>query len=139
MSVRRSTLGDIDSILELLTEFADKTPIKKLSVGLRGYVERALGNENMVVLVSDTGTVNGVLIGSITVNPIYDTIWLQELAWYARDNSGVRMLFEFERIAHAVGADVVYMATLPSTDSRVHELLTRRGYLQIERGYVLQL
>jgi len=139
VSVRRSTLEDVDGILELLTEFNDRTPMPSLRPDVRVFLEAAIQDEDSVVLVSENSGIQGVLIGRQNLNPIYDTIWLQEMAWYARDNSGVRLLLEFERVARSRGVDYVYMATLFNTDSRVHDLLTRRGYLQLERSYVLQL
>lgn len=139
MSVRTSTDADADGILELLEEFNSKTPMPALRQEVRVFLQAMMQDENSVVLVSDTGSINGVLIGTVVHNPIYDTIWLQEMVWYARDNSGVRLLSAFEQAGKRLGVSMVYMTALATTDERIDCLLNRRGYLQFERSYVKNL
>ena len=139
MSVRTSTDADADGILELLEEFNSKTPMPALRPEVRVFLQAALHDENAVILVSGNGTVDGVIIGTVVHNPIYDTIWLQEMVWYARDNSGVRLLSAFEQAGKRLGAAMVYMTALATTDERIDCLLNRRGYLQFERSYVKNL
>lgn len=137
--IRKASYADIPDLCELLREFS-------LSVSDEG-MDGDVMEDNLVklvdhgvVLVSDNNGVHGVIIGTFLYNPFWRSTMLQEVVWYARDNSGVGLLRAFVKAAKESNAEQVFFTVLePAIDERMLRLLTRMGFDAVERSFIKKL
>lgn len=137
--IRHATQDDLVDVALLMQEF-NKT-VTGSSMGLEVYgeiLERLLTDG--VILVSDgDGGVRGAIVGQVITNPFFGMDFLQEVAWYATDNSGMALLRGFIAEAKERQLDSVYLTVLETAGPRVHNLLNRIGFDAVERSYMMKL
>jgi len=148
VTVRRATVEDIPSYMDLAAAFVATTPVNHLipfaREGTAAFVESALDNENMIVLVAED---EGELIGitAAIAYPMYFNpakLVAQELWWYikpdARGGAASKLLFqEIEKWGMSKQAAAMFMIALDN--DRVEtmvKLYGRLGYAPTERAFV---
>jgi len=148
VTVRRATAEDIPSYMDLAAAFVATTPVNHLIPFARestaAFVESALDNENMIVLVAED---DGELIGitAAIAYPMYFNpakLVAQELWWYikpdARGGTASKLLFqEIEKWGMSKQAAAMFMVALDN--DRVEtmvKLYGRLGYTPTERAFV---
>lgn len=137
--IRKATPDDLVDVALLMQEF-NKT-VTGTYMPLEAYgetLERLL--DEGVILVSDTNAgICGAIVGQVITNPFFGMQFLQEVAWYATDNSGMRLLTAFVQEAKDRELDSVYLTVLETAGERVHNLLKRIGFDTVERSYMMKL
>jgi len=148
VTVRRATVEDIPSYMDLAAAFVATTPVNHLipfaREGTAAFVESALDNENMIVLVAED---EGELIGitAAIAYPMYFNpakLVAQELWWYikpdARGGTASKLLFQkIEKWGMSKQAAAMFMIALDN--DRVEtmvKLYGRLGYAPTERAFV---
>lgn len=99
-------------------------------VALAAFLSGMIESDRAAVLISDAGTIGGVL------GPAYcDPKWIMavELFWWA-DRGGLGLLRAFEAWAGASGAQEVRMTSLASLP-RADAVLKHKGYSPSEISY----
>jgi GNAT superfamily N-acetyltransferase len=148
VTVRPATVDDIPCYMDLAAAFVATTPVNHLIPFDRdstaAFVEAALDNENMVVLVAEDA---GELIGitAAIAYPMYFNpakLVAQELWWYikpdARGGTASKLLFqEIEKWGMSKQAAAMFMVALDNdrVDTMV-KLYGRLGYTPTERAFV---
>lgn len=130
--IRQATLEDAPFITEMGMRFVEaagkpEARFEEMEAFVRGVIP--MGG----AFVSGAGMIVGVLA------PLYyrpDYLEAHEVAWWAEDSSGLRLLRAFEDWAEAQGAREIVMSTLPDfTRDAAGRLLQRRGYAFREAGF----
>lgn len=148
VTVRRATQDDLPAYMDLAAAFVATTPVSNIisfdREGTAAFVEAALDNPDMLILVAEDGGkivgITGALAYPMYFNPAKRVA--QELWWYmapdARGgNAGSLMFKTIERWAKDVGAEAMFMIAL--ADGRVDKMekvYQRAGYGPVERTYV---
>jgi len=147
-SVRVATKEDIPAYMDLAAAFVATTPINHVvpfdREGTAAFVEKALANPDMLILVAEDGGqivgITGALLYPMYFNPA--KLVAQELWWYltpeTRGRQTAKMLFQtIEKWAKDKGAEAMFMIAL--ADARVDTLAKvykRNGYTPVERTYM---
>lgn len=138
--LRHATSDDLVDVAVLLQEFHGKITGTQLPLSEYGEALEKFFDAGNVVIVSDTHEgIRGVIAGQVISNPFFGTHFLQEVAWYATDNSGMRLLNAFVQEAKDRNLDSVYLTVLEAAGERVHNLLKRVGFDAVERSYMMKL
>jgi len=148
VTVRPATVEDIPCYMDLAAAFVATTPVNHLIPFDRectaAFVEGALENENMIVLVAEDA---GELIGitAAIAYPMYFNpakLVAQELWWYikpdARGGTASKLLFqEIEKWGMSKQAAAMFMVALDNdrVDTMV-KMYGRLGYTPTERAFV---
>ena len=149
--VRSATVKDIPSYMDLAEAFVATTPINHIIPfdrdGTASFVEGALDNENMTVLVAeDTGELIGIT--AAIAYPMYFNpakLVAQELWWYikpdARGGTASKMLLqEIENWGRSKHAQAMFMVALDNDRvGTMVKLYGRLGYAPTERAFVKEL
>jgi GNAT superfamily N-acetyltransferase len=149
--VRSATVEDIPSYMELAEAFVATTPINHIIPfdrdGTASFVEGALDNENMTVLVAeDTGELIGIT--AAIAYPMYFNpakLVAQELWWYikpdARGGTASKLLLqEIEKWGKSKHAQAMFMVALDNDRvGTMVKLYGRLGYTPTERAFVKEL
>lgn len=130
--VRRATVNDVLALLAMGKAFhaASKMPFSFNNDAMAAVLRNMLDSEKAVVLITDRGTIGGML------NHAYcDPTWVYavEMFWWARGD-GMALLRAFEEWAQNVGANEIRMTTLPVLP-RADTLLRGDGYTPAEVSY----
>lgn len=136
--IRTATIEDIHDLRRLLRDFA--RIVLDEDIATVEYEDTLVELiENHVVLVSDTDGITGLILGQFMAHPFWKKTMLQEVAWYATDNTGGALLREFIRRGKEAKADAIYMTVLDSAGPRVHAALQRLGFVGVERSYMMTI
>lgn len=127
--IRPATMDDVarvvDWVEDLRVAVAGPVPVDRSWTART--VAGLIADDAGIVLVSDGGFIAGALRPTI----ISPQLIAQEMGWYARDGSGLRLLRAFEAWARQRGAALVQLSTgVDGPD------LTRRGYRRAEQAWV---
>jgi N-acetylglutamate synthase-like GNAT family acetyltransferase len=137
--IRAATLDDLPDVAILMQEFNLQVTSSSMPLSYYGEILETL-LETGTVIVSDTHNgITGAIVGQVITNPFFGEQFLQEVAWYATDNSGMSLLRAFVREARNRKLDSVYLTVLETAGERVHNLLTRVGFNAMERSYTMKL
>jgi hypothetical protein len=138
--IRRAELIDLPDVAILMQDFNQRVTGTRLPLETYGEILEKLIAGNGIVLISDTDAgVHGAIVGQVISNPFLGNAMLQEIAWYATDNSGMGLLRAFIKEAKDLELDSVYLTVLETAGQRVHNLLNRIGFDAIERSYMMKL
>ncbi len=132
--MQRATFDHFDHIVALTHEFNSKYYDIELDPG---KVDSAIAMllSNGIVFVSDEGFIGGVIVPDIFRNWTY----LQELGWFAKDRSGLKLLNAFINEAKLLGVDEVRMCTLQTSDPIAERVLLKKGFTPVEQSFMLRI
>ena len=148
VTVRTAAVEDIPSYMDLAEAFVATTPVSHLvpfdREATAAFVEGALNNENMIVLVAEDA---GELIGitAAIAYPMYFNpakLVAQELWWYikpdARGGAASKLLFqEIEKWGKSKQAEAMFMIALDNDRvTTMAKMYGRLGYAPTERVFV---
>jgi len=151
VTIRPATVEDIPCYMDLAAAFVATTPVSHIIPFDRdstaAFIESALDNENMTVLVAED---DGELIGitAAIAYPIYFNpakLVAQELWWYikpsARGGAASKLLFqEIEKWGMSKQAEAMFMVALDNDRiEAMVKLYGRLGYTPTERTFVKEL
>lgn len=137
--IRKATADDLVDVALLMQDFNNLATGTQMPLEAYGETLEVLLEEG-VILVSDTEAgIRGAIVGQVITNPFFDMQFLQEVAWYATDNSGMHLLKAFVQEAKDRELDSVYITVLETAGERVHNLLKRIGFDTVERSYIMKL
>jgi hypothetical protein len=92
--IRKAEIEDKADIIRLLQEFTKS--VMGEDIAANEYEEHFdLVMDTGVMLVSDSDGVQGVITGQMIEHPFWRKKMLQEVAWFAKDNSGIALLRAF--------------------------------------------
>lgn len=138
--IRKAELEDLSDVAILMQDFNQQVTGTRLPLEQYGEILEQLIDGMGVVLISDTDAgVKGAIVGQVISNPFLGNAMLQEIAWYATDNSGMGLLRAFIKEAKDQELDSVYLTVLETAGERVHNLLKRIGFDAVERSYTMKL
>lgn len=136
--IREATRKDLPRLMEMGRKFADRARLKD-HVGYDPYsmaqtFEAMIDGEQFCLLVSDKGAIGGML----APHPFnHEQLFVDELFWWSEGRDGLRLLEAFEDWAGSRGA-LVRMTALEAVEpDRVGKIYERRGYVPLERAYIL--
>jgi len=148
VTVRTATVEDLPCYMDLAEAFVATTPINHLIPFDRectaAFVEGALENENMVVLVAEDD-VEIIGITAAIAYPMYFNpakLVAQELWWYikpdARGGAASKLLFqEIEKWGKSKQAEAMFMIALDNDRvTTMAKMYGRLGYAPTERVFV---
>ena len=130
--IRVAELSDIPNIMRLINIFNDEYfgfPLnyqKTLDMVL-WIIEEGVG------LVSECGFIGGVVVTDL----IRDWIILQEMGWFSRDKSGIKLLDEFIRAGKVLKVDEIRVCILETSSPIAGRILQRKGFAPLETSYRL--
>lgn len=137
----QTTLDDTEELVQFLEPFmtqVHQTEYKPKVVydGIRNCL--ATG-EFSFISVQDN-IIRGVFLGMLVHNPLMNKNMLQEVVWYAKDNSGYSLLKAAINAARLHEVDYFHHTMIEPVDPRAHKLLTKRiGFSPLERSYLMKL
>lgn len=145
--IRHATGDDVYELASLGKHFSDSSPYAKYwdEDQLVSSLYRLLSLETVGIFVAQKdGKIVGAIAGMVApmwCNP--SLLIVAELAWWVevehRGRVGHLLLKELEEWSHDVGAVIVSINEVPSMNSNVGKLLTRRGYSMLEATYCKEL
>jgi GNAT superfamily N-acetyltransferase len=148
VTVRTATVEDLPRYMDLAKAFVATTPVNHLIPFDRdstaAFVESALDNENMAVLVAEEDD-KIVGITAAIVYPMYfnpSKLVAQELWWYikpdARGGTASKLLFqEIEKWGKSKQAEAMFMIALDNDRvTTMAKMYGRLGYAPTERVFV---
>jgi hypothetical protein len=148
VTIRTAAVEDIPSYMDLAEAFVATTPVSHLvpfdREATAAFVEGALNNENMIVLVAED---NSEIVGitAALAYPMYfnpSKLVAQELWWYikpdARGGTASKLLFqEIEKWGKSKQADAMFMIALDNDRvTTMAKMYGRLGYAPTERVFV---
>lgn len=148
VTVRAATVEDIPCYMDLAEAFVATTPVNHIIPFDRdstaAFVEGALDNENMVVLVAEDGAEIVGITAAIAYPMYFNTSKLvaQELWWYikpdARGGAASKLLFqEIEKWGKSKQAEAMFMIALDNDRvTTMAKMYGRLGYAPTERVFV---
>lgn len=127
--IRPATMDDVLRIVAMVEALrsAVSGPVPVDRTQTAATVARLIGDPDGAVFVSRGGFIAGALVPTI-INPARIA---QELGWFAKDGSGLRLLRAFEAWASTRGATLVQLSTSPDGPD-----LSRLGYRRAELSWV---
>lgn len=138
MPVRKATEQDATEVAVLVQEMHELATGEQLRwYDFIGIVNEVIDSD--VVLVSETdGKLGGVIAGKL-VGGVLLASALQEILWYARDGSGVRLMLAFVQAARDAGVEQVNMTVLESAGPKAMAFIERLGGVQVERNFIMKV
>lgn len=138
MPVRQATEQDATEVAVLVQEMHELATGEQLRwYDFIGVVNEVIDSD--VVLVSETdGKLGGVIAGKL-VGGVLLASALQEILWYARDGSGVRLMLAFVQAARDAGVEQVNMTVLESAGPKAMAFIERLGGVQVERNFIMKV
>jgi hypothetical protein len=130
--IREATLDDMGTILPMAIQFNDEYFPVPLNIEKSVRMITLLIEEHEA-FISDGGFIGGAYVE----DPMRDCSILQEVAWYATDNSGMRLLDRLIDQAVKFGVEL-RVSTLASSSPIVGKLLQRMGFAPLETSYRLE-
>ncbi|MTH76308.1 hypothetical protein GL286_01035 [Paracoccus aestuariivivens] len=127
--MRRAASIDIPDIVDMIEDLrvAVSGPVPVDRAWVSRTLAGLLASDDGYVAVTGGGFIAGILRPTI-INP---ALIAQEMGWFARDRSGLRLLRGFEAWASERGATLVQLSTGPEGLD-----LTRLGYRRAELAWV---
>jgi len=130
--IRQATQQDLWHILDLTEEFNTMYYHKPLDeVKTVGMIELII--EDGVCFVSDKGYIGGVVMP----DSFRDANALVELGWFAKDNSGIKLLDAFIAEGHRLNVDEIRMCTMSTSPDIADKIILRKGFTLAETQYRL--
>lgn len=130
--IRQATQQDLWHILDLTEEFNTMYYHKPLDeVKTVGMIELII--EDGVCFVSDKGYIGGV----VTPDSFRDANALVELGWFAKDNSGIKLLDAFIAEGRRLNVDEIRMCTMSTSPVVAEKIILRKGFTLAETQYRL--
>ena len=130
--IRQATQQDLWHILDLTEEFNTMYYHKPLDeVKTVGMIELII--EDGVCFVSDKGYIGGVVMP----DSFRDANALVELGWFAKDNSGIKLLDAFIAEGHRLNVDEIRMCTMSTSPTVADKIILRKGFTLAETQYRL--
>lgn len=123
---------DFWHILDLTEEFNSKYYHKPLDKAKTSDMISDI-IEYGVCFVSDNGYIGGV----VTPDPFRDANALVELGWFAKDNSGIKLLDAFIAEGRELGVDEIRMCTMSTSPVIAEKIILRKGFTVAETQYRL--
>lgn len=136
--IRRATAEDYADVAKLMQKFAERIGSPHDLAFFGTAVENLIDNEVVVVSDTDNG-ITGAILGKVVYDAMTDTDLLQEVAWYAEDNSGIFLLKAFIAEAKEIGVASIYFSVLETAGERVHKAMSLLKFTPVERSYRLTL
>ena len=138
--IRPAVLSDLDRIVELGLEFAEKSQavhIMKPSVEkIRNVAKVAITDPNAVVIVWQRKEVEGLILGVVNVSFFSFDLILMELALYSRQPLAIPLLIKaFEKAAKEKKVSKIIMGSKPSFCD-LGRIYNRCGYNLLEEHYI---
>lgn len=134
--IRLAEPEDYEHVENIVMEFIGKAypndppDLGKVQEIISGVV--AMGREKGIILLSD----HGILIGYVNSLVFSREPIAMELAWYATDGQGMKLLKAFEYWARLVNCKKISLSTM---SLRLDRMLTKRGYKLTEMSYLKDL
>jgi hypothetical protein len=130
--IRKATQQDLWHILDLTEEFNTMYYHKPLDeVKTVHMIELII--EDGVCYVSDKGYIGGLIIP----DPFRDANALVEMGWFAKDNSGIKLLDAFIAEGHRLEVDEIRMCTMSTSPTVADKIILRKGFSLAETQYRL--
>lgn len=130
--IRQATQQDLWHILDLTEEFNTMYYHKPLDeVKTVGMIELII--EDGVCFVSDKGYIGGVVMP----DSFRDANALVELGWFAKDNSGIKLLDAFIAEGRRLNVDEIRMCTMSTSPDIADKIILRKGFTLAETQYRL--
>ena len=135
--MRPATPDDIPALVRMGQDFHDYFPqcgdyvAENVAAALRNFIEQ----DNATLIMTDKAMVAGVIIPALSN---LSHLMAVEMAWWAKDGQGIRLLRSFEKWAIAKGAAEVRLTT-QTDDPRPNRILERMGYRHLESVFVRPL
>lgn len=135
------TLDDIAEIVQLLKPFYRHVYETEYNTDrMMDGIKHCLGTGDFSFISVKDGSIQGVFIGMLTYNLMMDKSMVQEVVWYAEDNSGYSLLKAAIEAARKHEVDYFHHTMIEPVDPRAHKLLTKRiGFSPLERSYLMKL
>lgn len=116
----------------MITEFNDAYHDVPINIS-KAIAVSAWIIEEGVGLISDAGFIGGVVVEDL----LRDWTVLQEIGWFSKDRSGMKLLDAFIIASRDLKVDEVRVCTLETSSPIVGRLLQRKGFAPLERSYRL--
>lgn len=130
--IRQATQQDLWHILDLTEEFNTMYYHKPLDeVKTVGMIELII--EDGVCFVSDKGYIGGVVMP----DSFRDANALVEIGWFAKDNSGIKLLDAFIAEGRRLNVDEIRMCTMSTSPVVAEKIILRKGFTLAETQYRL--
>lgn len=130
--IRQATQQDLWHILDLTEEFNTMYYHKPLDeVKTVGMIELII--EDGVCFVSDKGYIGGVVMP----DSFRDANALVEIGWFAKDNSGIKLLDAFIAEGRRLDVDEIRMCTMSTSPVVAEKIILRKGFTLAETQYRL--
>lgn len=138
--IRSAHDEDVDAVVDFLHAFHRKVNGTEYDlVAAEAAVWECVHNGVAIVSTTD-GEITGAIIGNLLDHPFMQQRLLQEVAWYAEDNSGYYLLKAFVERATEIGAASVHFTVIEPVSERMERILTKRiGFSPLERSYLMKL
>lgn len=130
--IRQATQSDLWHIIDLAEEFNSTYYHKPLDeVKTISMIELLI--EDGVCFVSDKGFICGIVMP----DPFRDANALVELGWFAKDNSGIKLLDAFIAEGRRLAVDEIRMCTMSTSPAVADKIILRKGFSLAETQYRL--
>lgn len=130
--IREATLDDMGAIIPMAIKFNDDY------FGIPLNLKKAV---NIIVMIIEEGEAfisDGGFIGALYVDDLMrDWTVLQEVAWYATDKSGLKLLDALIQEGYNADVDEVRVCHLSTSSPIVGKLLQKKGFAPLETSYRL--
>lgn len=132
--IRKAQSDDLWFIYGLTLEFNEMYYHKPLNLNKTlNMIDHII--EEGVCFVSNTGYIGGLIID----DPFREANALVEMGWFAKDNSGVKLLDAFIDEGRLLVVDEIRMCTMSTSPSVATTIIKRRGFALAETQYRLIL
>ena len=150
MYLKLATLSDLPSFLGLCRAFYEESPFSPQVLYSESKVTQFLihsieteYSQAVPLLLLDSQTVVGMLLGYATAVPFSDDKVAAELAWYVEPSyrghrEALQLVYAYEEWAQRVGCKHVSMSLL-TTLTDVSKLYERLGYKKTEISYMKEI
>ncbi len=130
--IRRAQVIDLRKIIDLTYEFNNLYYHTSLSYSKTSEMITHI-IEHGTCFVSDEGYIGGLIIP----DPFRDANALVEMGWFAKDNSGVKLLDAFIEEGHRLDVDEIRMCTMSTSPTVADKIILRKGFSLAETQYRL--
>ena len=138
--IRLAELDDVQGITELLEGFHRLAPHYTYNIDeVHNGAWSCIQSGDFSFVSVNNGVIQGVFLGLLTQNPIMSRSMVQEVVWYAEDQSGYSLLKAAIKAAKKHNVQCLHHTMLEPVDERAHNILTKRiGFSPLERSYLMK-
>lgn len=131
--IRTATWDDFEHIMDMTHAFNNEyTDLPLVEDKVAAMLDNVIPNG--VCFVSDGGYIGGI----VSPDLFHATNSLIELAWYAQDNSGLRLLKAFVDEGRRLNVDAIRICTMSTSPKFVDKVLRAQGFTLAESSYILR-